>query len=96
MEQVLVFCRTNFDCDNLEAFLVAASGGKRGRLGAESGKENAYSCCVLAGARSMDERRRNLQGASPPPLRLAAPSTRADVLSVFLAPQRSRRAACAC
>jgi ATP-dependent RNA helicase DDX1 len=62
MEQVLVFCRTNFDCDNLEAFLTAAGGGKRGKLGAESGKENAYSCCVLAGARSMDERRRNLQG----------------------------------
>jgi ATP-dependent RNA helicase DDX1 len=64
MAQVLVFCRTNFDCDNLEAFLIAAGGGKRGRLGAESGKENPYSCCVLAGARSMDERRRNLQGTA--------------------------------
>ena len=61
MQQVLVFCRTNFDCDNLEAFLLAAGGGKHGRLGAESGKENPYSCCVLAGARSMEERRRNLQ-----------------------------------
>ena len=62
MPQVLVFCRTNFDCDNLEAFLLAAGGGKHGRPGAESGKENPYSCCVLAGARSMEERRRNLQG----------------------------------
>ena len=65
MPQVLVFCRTNFDCDNLEAFLLAAGGGKHGRPGAESGKENPYSCCVLAGARSMEERRRNLQGEAP-------------------------------
>ena len=28
---------------------------------AESGKENPYSCVVLAGGRSMDERRSSLQ-----------------------------------
>lgn len=27
----------------------------------EKGKENPYSCCVLAGMRSMQERRANLQ-----------------------------------
>ena len=53
---MLVFCRTNFDCDNLEAFLLACDGGKKRKLGAESGKEGAYSCCVLAGARSMEVR----------------------------------------
>ena len=62
MDRVLVFCRTNFDCDNLEAFLrVAGGGGATQRLGAESGKENPYSCCVLAGGRSTEERRRSLQ-----------------------------------
>ena len=60
MDQVMVFCRTNFDCDNLERFLVAAGGGRAARLGAESGKENPYSCAVLAGSRSQDERRRAL------------------------------------
>jgi hypothetical protein len=57
-------CRTNFDCDNLEQFLNALSGdgsgvafkGKR-----EGGKEHPYSCVVLAGQRTMDERRRALQ-----------------------------------
>jgi len=60
MEQVMVFCRTNFDCDNLERFLTAAGGGRASRPGAESGKENPYSCAVLAGSRSQDERRRAL------------------------------------
>ena len=60
--QVLVFCRTNLDCDHLERFLVAAGGGGRANTGgADSGKENPYSCCVLAGGRTMEQRRRNLQ-----------------------------------
>lgn len=113
MDQCLIFCRTNFDCDNLEKFLNSLgelariaclpqarllaqrllrrfvclpagaqrplstgrptaptrppastlpggeSGGFRGKR--ESGKENPYSCCVLAGARSMDERRAALE-----------------------------------
>ena len=61
MEQALIFCRTNVDCDNLEAFLVARGGGSAFRGGREKGKENPYSCVVLAGMRSMDERRRNLE-----------------------------------
>lgn len=60
MEQVLVFCRTNVDCDNLEEFLINAGGGVKWRHDAEKGKENKYSCCVLAGRRSMEERQRNL------------------------------------
>lgn len=31
MDQALIFCRTNFDCDNLEAFLTAVGGGRRAR-----------------------------------------------------------------
>ena len=60
MSQCLIFCRTNLDCDNLEAFLNAAGGGKAYRGKAEKGAENPFSCVVLAGQRSMDERRRNL------------------------------------
>ena len=60
MEQCLIFCRTNVDCDSLEAYLTALGGGQRWRPGMEKGKENAYSAVVLAGMRSMDERRRNL------------------------------------
>ncbi len=63
MEQCLIFCRTNFDCDNLEKFLSSLGGGHGGRWAGrrESGKENPYSCCVLAGARSTDQRRDALQ-----------------------------------
>ena len=60
MTQALIFCRTNLDCDHLEAFLNRAGGGKAYRGKAEKGVENPYSCVVLAGMRSMDERRRNL------------------------------------
>jgi ATP-dependent RNA helicase DDX1 len=58
MDQVLIFCRTNFDCDNLEKYLTARGGGKKFIPGqkAEKGVENPYSCCVLAGQRSMEER----------------------------------------
>lgn len=60
MEQCLIFCRTNVDCDNLEKYLLAVGGGAAFRPGMEKGKENPYSAVVLAGMRSMDERRRNL------------------------------------
>eukprot|EP00923_Selenidium_pygospionis_P039667 GHVN01068889.1.p1 GENE.GHVN01068889.1~~GHVN01068889.1.p1 ORF type:complete len:780 (+),score=115.74 GHVN01068889.1:303-2342(+) len=61
MPSCLVFCRTNLDCDNLEQFLVQLGGG-RGFAGAmESGKENPYSCVVLAGMRDQQERQRNLE-----------------------------------
>mmetsp|Transcript_9761 Transcript_9761/g.59311 ORF Transcript_9761/g.59311 Transcript_9761/m.59311 type:complete len:703 (-) Transcript_9761:2437-4545(-) len=61
MSQCMVFCRTNYDCDNLERFLntCGGSGPYKGRR--ETGVENPYSCVVLGGARSMEERRRNLQ-----------------------------------
>lgn len=60
----MVFCRTNQDCDNLEEFLNTASGGGKsvkkftGKI--DTGKENQYSCCVLAGMRSLQERRQSL------------------------------------
>ncbi|PFH31733.1 putative ATP-dependent RNA helicase DDX1 [Besnoitia besnoiti] len=60
MEACLVFCRTNLDCDNLEQFLTALGGGRRFAGKAESGKENPYSCVVLAGMRSQEERNKNL------------------------------------
>lgn len=61
MSQCIVFCRTNLDCDNLESFLCAYGGGKKFTERTETGKEHAYSCCVLAGMRDMSERRRNLE-----------------------------------
>ncbi len=53
--------RTNFDCDNLESFLTSLGGGGKFRGKMEKGVENPYSCLVLAGARSMDQRRDALQ-----------------------------------
>lgn len=61
MSQCLVFCRTNVDCSNLESFFAKYGEGRKFTGTKEGGKENPYSCCVLAGLRSMDERRRNLQ-----------------------------------
>lgn len=61
MSQVLVFCRTNWDCNNLEAYLNRL-GGCRGFKGKfESGKENPYSCVVLAGGRSQKQRQDSLE-----------------------------------
>ena len=60
-EQCIVFCRTNLDCDNAEKFLVAVGGGRRFAGSSVSGKENRYSCCVVAGWRSTHERRANLE-----------------------------------
>ncbi|CAD7927474.1 unnamed protein product [Amoebophrya sp. A120] len=62
MTQCLVFCRTNVDCNNLEKYLNelgGCPGGFRGKT--ETGKENPYSCVVLAGMRDQDERRMNLE-----------------------------------
>mmetsp|Transcript_21214 Transcript_21214/g.55176 ORF Transcript_21214/g.55176 Transcript_21214/m.55176 type:complete len:735 (-) Transcript_21214:161-2365(-) len=61
LEQAIIFCRTNVDCDNLEKFLQEAGGGRGFKGKAEKGKENPYSCVVLAGFRRADERKRNLQ-----------------------------------
>jgi len=63
--QALIFCRTNFDCDNLERFLNAAGGGGAFRGARESGREDAYACAVLAGQRAMEQRREAL-AARPP------------------------------
>ena len=59
--QALIFCRTNFDCDNLEKFFNALAGGQAFRGRKDTGPEAQYSCCVLGGARSMDQRRESLQ-----------------------------------
>lgn len=61
MTQCLVFCRTNVDCDNLEKYLNTLGGSKGWGGKMETGKENPYSCVVLAGMRNMDERRQNLE-----------------------------------
>merc|ERR1719343_415704 len=61
MNQCLVFCRTNVDCNNLEAYLNALGGTKAYGGKMETGKENPYSCVVLAGMRNQDERRQNLE-----------------------------------
>ena len=57
MSQGIIFCRTNVDCNNLESFLCEHGGGQKFRGRVESGKEHKYSCCVLAGMRSMQDRR---------------------------------------
>eukprot|EP00921_Rhytidocystis_pertsovi_P022555 GHVQ01036009.1.p1 GENE.GHVQ01036009.1~~GHVQ01036009.1.p1 ORF type:complete len:801 (+),score=146.66 GHVQ01036009.1:663-3065(+) len=61
MESCLVFCRTNVDCNNLEAFLNQLGGGRGFAGKTETGKESPYSCVVLAGMRSQDERQANLE-----------------------------------
>lgn len=64
MSQCIIFCRTNVDCDNLETFLCSQDTTsvqpQKFRGTVESGKEGRYSCCVLAGMRSMDQRRASL------------------------------------
>lgn len=59
--QAIIFCRTNFDCDNLEKFFNSLAGGQAFRGRKDTGPEAQYSCCVLGGARSMDQRRESLQ-----------------------------------
>mmetsp|Transcript_93661 Transcript_93661/g.270613 ORF Transcript_93661/g.270613 Transcript_93661/m.270613 type:complete len:871 (-) Transcript_93661:206-2818(-) len=61
MAQCLVFCRTNVDCNNLEDYLNRLGGTKGYGGKMETGKENPYSCVVLAGMRNQDERRSNLE-----------------------------------
>ena len=61
MDQCLIFCRTNVDCDNLEKYLISLGGGRGFQGKTDSGKENPYSCVVVAGFRQQQERRANLQ-----------------------------------
>lgn len=58
----MIFCRTNLDCDNLEKFLNSQDGNTNKKFSGkvESGKEGRYSCCVLAGLRSTQDRRESL------------------------------------
>merc|ERR1740130_1724404 len=52
------------DCDNLEAYLHRLGGTKKASMvggKGESGKENPYSCVVLAGGRQHKERKDNLE-----------------------------------
>lgn len=64
MDRCLVFCRTNHDCDLLERFFLGLGGNDPNApnrsVGRESGPQSAYACAVLGGARSTEERRRNL------------------------------------
>mmetsp|Transcript_175329 Transcript_175329/g.562407 ORF Transcript_175329/g.562407 Transcript_175329/m.562407 type:complete len:830 (-) Transcript_175329:90-2579(-) len=61
MSQCLVFCRTNWDCNNLEAYFNKLDGARpfKGKL--ESGKENPYSCAVMSGQRGQKDRERALE-----------------------------------
>ena len=61
MSTCMIFCRTNVDCNNLETYFKQLSGGGGKYNGKrESGKENVYSCVVVAGKREQRERRENL------------------------------------
>ncbi|KAL4855255.1 ATP-dependent RNA helicase DDX1 [Chlorella vulgaris] len=55
MNQCLIFCRTNHDCDNVKRFLESFGGGS-GQDKDESEKGNSYSCVVLGGAKSTKDR----------------------------------------
>ena len=73
MQQCLIFCRTNLDCDNLEKFLNAKGGGKAYRGKAEKGVENEYSC--VFGQRHDDEQR-NLKAFKEGDVRLQSDGRR--------------------
>lgn len=61
MNSCIIFCRTNLDCDLMEKYLNSI-GGNRGFAGkVESGKENPYSCVVLAGMKQQEDRMKNLK-----------------------------------
>tara|TARA_B100000073_G_scaffold110020_3_gene88753 strand:- start:1284 stop:3677 length:2394 start_codon:yes stop_codon:yes gene_type:complete len=55
MSKCMIFCRTNFDCDNLANFF-----NKCGYDKVANAQTSAYSCAVLGGAKTMDERRASL------------------------------------
>ncbi|KYO01617.1 DEAD/DEAH box ATP-dependent RNA helicase, putative [Plasmodium reichenowi] len=61
MQNGIIFCRTNLDCDNVYNFLNAVGDGKAYKGTVESLKENKYSCVILKGKMSNDERKNNLQ-----------------------------------
>ncbi len=60
VSQALIFCRTNFDCENLEKFFHELDKGdamESPEKGDKRKRCTKYSCAVLAGAKSMGERR---------------------------------------
>lgn len=61
MTQCLIFCRTNVDCNHLESYFNRLGGAKSFGGKVESGKENPYSCVVLAGARTQKDRQKALE-----------------------------------
>mmetsp|Transcript_7704 Transcript_7704/g.11267 ORF Transcript_7704/g.11267 Transcript_7704/m.11267 type:complete len:526 (-) Transcript_7704:45-1622(-) len=63
MEQVLIFCRTNLDCDLLEDYFIQMGKQENERKGGGGDivTKDVYSCKVLAGKRSLTERREALQ-----------------------------------
>eukprot|EP00915_Cephaloidophora_sp_WS-2016_P002080 GHVH01002798.1.p1 GENE.GHVH01002798.1~~GHVH01002798.1.p1 ORF type:complete len:502 (-),score=51.98 GHVH01002798.1:2004-3509(-) len=54
MDMCMIFCRTNVDCDTMEAYMTTLGGGRA--LTKETGTQQPYSCVVLGGKR--DERER--------------------------------------
>jgi ATP-dependent RNA helicase DDX1 len=63
MDQGLIFCRTQVDCDQLEDFLVGSGGGHKKNVHnvkSDSGPSSRYSCVVLHGGRRQQERTANL------------------------------------
>lgn len=60
MENGIIFCRTNLDCDNIYNFLNSVGDGKAYKGSAATTKENKYSCVILKGKMSNDERKNNL------------------------------------
>eukprot|EP01039_Chlorochromonas_danica_P006232 gene6232-6871_t len=53
MPQVMIFCRTNLDCINLQRFFQSQSNGKL--------LHEKYTSATMAGLMSMEDRRRSLQ-----------------------------------
>ena len=60
--KTLIFCRTNFDCENVVAFLGDVAEVEASRDGADAlAKKGDWSARSLGGALTNDERRANLQ-----------------------------------
>ncbi|XP_053991024.1 ATP-dependent RNA helicase DDX1-like [Hylaeus volcanicus] len=62
MDNCLIFCRTNLDCDNFEHYLITLA-KERGVFTkySETGVQNPYSCVVLSGSRHQSVREKNLK-----------------------------------
>ena len=68
MDRVIVFCRTNHDCTQMQEYLNALGGGTgtgghahQSGVRRESGKEHAYTCACVGGSLSNYERSANLE-----------------------------------